>query len=501
MPDTRTPGVYINEVKPFSDAVEDLPTSIPVFIGHTEKAKDGSKELLNKPIAVYSLAEYIVYFGGAPLYKFTVNTVGDNTPSSNTLNGDNYVVNIEPNSNYYLYRSVQLFFENGGSRCDIISVGDYETPVSAERLKKGIDILAKHSEPSILVVPDAIALEAAACYDVQKYMLAHCNVQQNKIAILDIHKGDTRELSDLATIPNVITDFKTGIGTENLNYGAAYYPWLNTSIVKDGEVTFLNFDYTASYRDEANAAAITEILEEYYRRIHEPKLTGVQKKGILEYAHTRLLSVSMVYESLMNAGMELLNILPPSAAVAGICAITDVQGGVWSAPAGINNGRLNNVQEPTVQIPDSQVGELYVDNETGKGINCIRKIANVGTVVWGSKTLDGNSPDWKYLHVRRFIISVEQAIKNFLQSYAFAPNNAETWMKINAKVSDYLTKLWQRGALAGTETLQAFDVQIGLGTTMTAEDLLNGILRLCVQVALQHPAEFIMLTFQQQMQA
>jgi phage tail sheath protein FI len=41
---------------------------------------------------------------------------------------------------------------------------------------------------------------------------------------------------------------------------------------------------------------------------------------------------------------------------------------------------------------------------------------------------------------------------------------------------------------------------VGLGETMTPEDILEGILRVTVLVALIRPAEFIEITFQQQMQ-
>ena len=41
---------------------------------------------------------------------------------------------------------------------------------------------------------------------------------------------------------------------------------------------------------------------------------------------------------------------------------------------------------------------------------------------------------------------------------------------------------------------------MGLGDTMTGEDILEGILRITVLVAISRPAEFIEITFQQQMQ-
>ena len=67
-------------------------------------------------------------------------------------------------------------------------------------------------------------------------------------------------------------------------------------------------------------------------------------------------------------------------------------------------------------------------------------------------------------------------------------------------MNNFLTNLWKQGALAGAVPEQAFDVAIGLGSSMTATDILDGIMVITVKVAIVRPAEFIVITFQQQMQ-
>jgi phage tail sheath protein FI len=54
--------------------------------------------------------------------------------------------------------------------------------------------------------------------------------------------------------------------------------------------------------------------------------------------------------------------------------------------------------------------------------------------------------------------------------------------------------------LAGSSPEDAFEVEIGLGMTMTPIDILDGILKMTVRVALTRPAEFIVITFEQQQQ-
>jgi uncharacterized protein len=123
-----------------------------------------------------------------------------------------------------------------------------------------------------------------------------------------------------------------------------------------------------------------------------------------------------------------------------------------------------------------------------------------GTLVWGARTMDGNSLDWRYINVRRTMIMLKESIRQATKAYVFEPNVAVSWVAIKSMISNYLTSVWKRGALAGSIPDDAFSVHVGLGETMTAEDILEGILRVTVLVALSRPAEFIEITFEQQMQ-
>lgn len=134
----------------------------------------------------------------------------------------------------------------------------------------------------------------------------------------------------------------------------------------------------------------------------------------------------------------------------------------------------------------------------GRAVNAIRTLPTRGLVVWGARTLDGNSDDWRYINVRRTLIMLEQSIKNAMLAYVFAPNVATTWVAVQNMISNFLTSQWQSGALAGAKAQDAFSVQIGLGSSMSGDDILNGYMRVSIRVALLHPAEFIGLTFQQQ---
>lgn len=83
-------------------------------------------------------------------------------------------------------------------------------------------------------------------------------------------------------------------------------------------------------------------------------------------------------------------------------------------------------------------------------------------------------------------------------SFVFEPNISNTWVTIKGVWGGFLTNVWKAGALVVSTPSHAFNVQIGLGSTMTSQDILDGYLRVTLLVALVHPAEFIVITVEQQ---
>ena len=212
--------------------------------------------------------------------------------------------------------------------------------------------------------------------------------------------------------------------------------------------------------------------------------------------HQALYNVSSVYKQAIKGVLKNLNLFPPSAAMAGIYTMVDNSRGVWKAPANVT---LNYVGSTVEDIDDEQQAELNVPIH-GKAVNVIRLFRGEGVKVWGARTLDGNSLDWRYVNVRRTLLFLEESIKNAARAYVFEPNDAGTWINMKCMIDSFLRSVWKRGGLAGATPEDAFEVHIGLGDTMTAEDILDGIMRITVLVAVTHPAEFIEITFQQQAQ-
>ncbi|MEM6721443.1 MAG: phage tail sheath C-terminal domain-containing protein [Bacteroidota bacterium] len=189
--------------------------------------------------------------------------------------------------------------------------------------------------------------------------------------------------------------------------------------------------------------------------------------------------------------------LPPSAAIAGVYARVDSTRGVWKAPA---NEGLSYVIKPTVRVTNDIQDGLNVDTTAGKSINAIRTFTGKGIIVWGARTLAGNDNEWRYISVRRFFNMVEESVKKASDQFVFEANDANTWVRIRSMIENFLTNQWKAGALAGATTDDAFYVKVGLNQTMTADDILNGIMNVEIGMAVVRPAEFIVLKFSHKMQ-
>ena len=682
----KTPGVYREEVSLFPPSVAAVETAIPAFIGHTEKAIDRTGNLEFKAVQIDSIAEFREKFGAGP--GVSVESV--------QLQLDDTVSDVKLDSDYYLYDSLRLFYDNGGGKCFVVSIGDFDEPVSAENLKAGLKAVALEDQPTMLVMPDAIALGDEKLYGVQQAALKQCGDLQDRFAILDLLEVKNNIALDLQ---DSVDEFRNEIGTSNLKYGAAYVPHLRAnlpktatyrnvrgklkrqgvaldagSLVPDAAQATLaaandtiddvdqiksaidayvsandggnndiktiaqvfraaNDDFqkesavllsatppanqlattAAAFRllfdlsyeliqdsidahavpnanntlvvaDNRKAARdlISDLLRDTVRRLNQmtvgirpltgtpanmdkryedfavdatqwgnaydgglaalagPELTAVfpvdvqgltgdeltRAKGrnmasaakqvasifaTLRDAATAIHAAARDNERKANEGLRdaaplLRNVidqvadaqstLPPSGVMAGVYSQVDRTRGVFKAPANVS---LSNISALTTIISHVDQESLNVDSLAGKSINAIRPFLGRGKLVWGARTLDGNSNEWRYISVRRFFNMVEESCKNASERFVFEPNDRNTWVKIRGMIENFLLVQWRAGALQGAVPEDAFFVKVGLGETMTALDILEGRMIVEIGMAVVRPAEFIILRFSHKM--
>ncbi len=494
-----TPGVYLQELPAFPKGIVPVPGSVTVFIGYTEKAELNGRSYMHVPHAINSLDEYETIYGKGPdaVTKFFIVKADGDIASSPLhpvidLAGQAYKISLQ-SAAFRLYNSLRLFFANGGGRCYIISVGDYHQQPSLDDFSSAIIFLKNEYEPSILVIPDALALPAADHAALVQQSLVYCAEAENCITILDVYDG---AIADPEQVEPVITQFRNGNGDLGLSYGTAYFPWLHTGIVARAEISFLNFpDDVSSFLEKNDAVSkslepIPSLRSAYVKDPADASLIAA-----IQEANKTLLSVSEQYYSLVSAALSILNVLPPSAAMAGIYALLENTATISKAAANIT---LAAVLSPTVNLTDKQQMFLNVDT-SGKSVNALRAFPMRGVVAWGAKTLDDNEIFFRYINVRRTLIFIEQSIRQGLHSYVFESNVEATWVTVKNEIENFLFGFWKKGGLAGSTPADAYVVEIGLGSTMSAEDILYGFMRVTVLIAVSHPGEFIEINFQEEL--
>ena len=182
--------------------------------------------------------------------------------------------------------------------------------------------------------------------------------------------------------------------------------------------------------------------------------------------------------------------LGAGAAVAGLYALTDASRGVFKAPAGLQS-RLAAV----VAVPALSNSDLDSLNSAAAPVNAIRYIPGSGIVVFGARTLKPGYVD-KYVPVRRSLIYIEKSLTDLTRFAIFEPNDYRLWARLNAACSTFLTTFWSQGGLAGASPASAYFVKCD-STNNPQSSIDNGYVNIQVGVALQRPAEFVVINIGQ----
>ncbi len=467
----KTPGVYIVEKNAFPNSVVEVATAIPAFIGYTACARKGDASLTNKPWRISSLPEYVRCFGGPnqPVFELDQVPAAAVSPPPPTavrvqeaefaLDGKTYRLTraaLKAGGGFLMHQAMTHFFANGGGACYVVSVGEYSQEIKAgdehTGLIGGLAPLAQEQEPTLVLAPDAVLLSEPDCIRVQQQLLAHCGTLRNRFAILDVWGGD-RAPDDAESGWNCITEFRNHIGSQHLSDGATYYPWLHTALVPASALDFNIFGaglpqlarllqaelaLAADPQPKAHSNAIQSLL-------NSDDAWRAQGPDAKASVHQRLLSTSRLYAEVMRQAAELINLMPPSAAMAGLYTLVDSTRGVWKAPANVS---VALAIRPAVALSHEDQEDINV-TPLGKSINAIRSFVGKGVLVWGARTLDGNSLDWRYINVRRTVIMLEESCKLAVEAMVFEPNVRPTWVTIKLMIDNFLTSIWRRGGLAG----------------------------------------------------
>jgi phage tail sheath protein FI len=576
------PGVYIDEISVFPPSVAPVATAIPAFIGYTEKGP------LNAPTRITSLLEYEQVFGGPFKEQFDITLTGPSTAPDDTTIA---ISNSPALTKYSIHYQLQMFYANGGGPCYIVAVGLYNlitpaiTATDFTNSGVGIDVAEKVDEVTLLVVPEAIYMSHADRKTVYDKMLLQCANLKDRFAILDaeVHAPHVSVFDDA----NGPSGFRSAdVSSNNLKYGAAYYPSLDTVIGRlylDSQVDItdsrtggpftgkkltaisggtaatatyqiISFsgnvgdtlaigstvftaiasgipgptDYLSVSTDQVAAQNLASTVNAHPVASQYVTATVVNDTVTFTAKNPATLgtAIAFIYTDAGSGGaipvpntgtmagggvspdVALYNrikallaeyrlTLYPCGAMAGIYANVDRDRGVWKAPANVS---VLNIIKPSLFVTSDEQEVLNVDATSGKSINAIRTFAGKGDLVWGARTLAGNDNEWRYVPVRRLFIFAEESIGKASEFVVFEPNDRNTWTRVKTLIANFLTNLWRDGALAGATPDDAFFIKVGLGETMTPQDILEGKMIIQVGMAAVRPAEFIILEFMHKLQ-
>ncbi|MGI8692150.1 MAG: phage tail sheath family protein [Geodermatophilaceae bacterium] len=409
----RTPGVYVEEIPGGAHVIEGVGTSTAGLVGSAPKADAH----LHQPILtlnwLHFRREFVDDAQGRP-----------QGPSTD------------------LVRAVFGFFQNGGSLCYVVNVGNVDGPVpGGTGSREGIDALDLVDEVAIVAAP--------GFYDPVSHdrLLTHCEIRKDRVAVCD----GPPEFTDIVAL--------TKVGTES-----ARTP--------------------PSRRSAGSAEAGGGAGEDAAPPPVAPSPT------VEEAYRPRMSNFGAFYVPWLEVADPLdgSQIVPcaPSGHIAGVWARTDGERGVHKAPA---NTVIRGASKLTVNITASEQELLNPE-----GVNCLRYFPGQGNLVWGARTL--GDAEWKYVNVRRLFCMVEESILRSTRWIVFEPNDPKLWKSIIRDCTAFLTRLWRDGALFGRTPEEAFFVQCD-SETNPKETRDAGQVIIMIGLAPVKPAEFVIFKVSQ----
>jgi len=177
----------------------------------------------------------------------------------------------------------------------------------------------------------------------------------------------------------------------------------------------------------------------------------------------------------------------PGAAMVGQYLATDKSRGVFKTPAGLGNKIALAVSTEHL-FTNAELDDI---NTYSDPINAIRNVPGAGIVVMGGRTMD-NSPGNRYINVRRSLTFIEKQAKDLSAFAVFENNDSLLWNSLKTGIGNFLLNYWQQGGLRGNSPDQAYFIKVD-ETTTTWSDIQNGRVNIEIGVALQYPAEFVVI--------
>lgn len=214
--------------------------------------------------------------------------------------------------------------------------------------------------------------------------------------------------------------------------------------------------------------------------------------GLTDSSHAAVYFPQVYIADPIGRSSSALRKIGPSGSIAGLYLDTDAKSGVFKSPAGISSA-VRGIVATELTFTSTNLDDM---NSSTSPVNPIRQIPGAGLVVMGARTLMQDGTANKYVNMRRSLIYIKKTLKNITEFAIFENNDERLWAQINTVISVFLNQYRNQGGLRGNTPSQAFFVKCD-GENNTAVQIQNGEVHIQVGVALQYPAEFIVIDLSQ----
>ena len=507
MPVTPTyPGIYIEELPSSSRTITAAPTSIAVFVGYTHPFKTKSTNF-KKAVQIFNFTDYENEFGG--LYR------------SGLVTAD-------------VADAVNQFFLNGGSVAYVVGLPSALT--APNQTIGGINFTPRELTDQILMKVTISNLKSSivpvvpfpTSFDIADVVITYGSRSETYRGVSINASSDDYVEKRIGTVAKPISPLVTVSAPVGgyTSFTAATATTLSPPI---GATPFSSGDFTDVFKLDSEldkvpifnlliipgvadngvwsaALAFCEkkqafvILDPPAQAIAAPDSSITPSRWIADLMDAAVPKSQngAIYFPYLKSNDPLTGNpieLPPSGFVAGIYARTDLNRGVWKAPAGLET----TVSNTTGVVESGRMTDPRQGTLNPKGINCLRSFPGVGTVVYGARTLVSENTalqQWKYVPVRRMTLFIEQTLYRNLGWVVFEPNDEPLWAAIRLSIEGFMLSLFSQGAFQGATPSQAFQVKCDKSTT-TQTDINNGIVNIVVAFAPLKPAEFVIIKIAQ----
>jgi phage tail sheath protein FI len=492
-----TPGVYVEEVDRGPKPIEGVGTAVAAFLGVAEKGPIGQATM------VANWTQYTEQFGG-----------------------------FVPGA--YMAQAVYGYFNNGGTLCFVVRVGDESAPevkappIVAEIGSKasGAPVTLKALARETGAAAEGISLEVTDGPDDSFNLTVKHGQQEEKYEGVTMARGPKNVLevvnkqSKLVTLEEVAAK---GVAIAERAPASGKYALTTATTMALAPVS--PDQYEGNTSDRTGLGGLEAI--DQVTMVCAPDVMAAFQQGALDRDGVKAVQLAMIahcermgdrvavidplpdmnaqqvydwrqneagydskYAAMYYPWIQVANplpggasttLIPPSGHIAGIWARNDGERGVHKAPA---NEIVRGVLGLPITLTPSEQGVL-----NPVGVNCIRTFPGRGVRVWGARTLSSD-PSWRYLNVRRLFNYVEKSIYIGTQWAVFEPNDQILWAKLRRDVGAFLTRAWMDGALFGATPEQAFFVKCDEenNPSITRD---AGQLFVDIGIAPVKPAEFI----------